>query len=672
MQRIAVKQRTKILLAASALVVWTFFIFSPALQNGFLSWDDGGYVTVNPAIRELSPKAIAGIFSSYHHALYKPLTLFSFAVEYHFFKLDPFFYHLTNVLLHCINVLLVFWLIHGVGSKASVALLAALFFAIHPLRVESVTWIAERKDVLYALFFLLSLVMYLCYIKSKKRAYLVFSLASFVLSMLSKPVAVFLPCLLFALDGVTERAQGIFFLKEKIPFFLIALLFGVLNFIPMLGFIKNNEALSISLDSFFVSCRGVLAYLGKIFLPVKLSCFYPYPHKTSGFLPAIYYIAPLVVSVLCMAICWSRKFTRKIIFANSFFLLTLLPVLPLAPDAPGISMADRYTYMPSVGVAYFAGTFLVWLWRRARLGLKAGIVVSVTAGLAALSIATFQRHAVWKDDVALWSDALKYAPAITTAHLNLGSAFFKKGDFDTAQVHANEALRLDPLSWDVNLLAGNVMLARQRLDDAELFYQRALQLNARAGAAFLNLGTVYQRRKNYPAALEAYEKAISLDPKSYGGFNNLGILYVRLKQPERALENFYQAMRLDPEATEALHNIIDLFMSEGRPERSLEFFDRLLELTPSDAEVYLKCGIALAALRHFKEAEYFFKEALRFDPASVAAYKSLAFLARSQDRPKEAVLYLEKAGTIAPDDPEIQKELASLVARPSSNAAPVA
>lgn len=661
------QQSTKILLLLSVLAAWTFFIFSPALENGFLNWDDAGYVAANPAIREFSPKAIAGLFSSYHLALYKPLTLFSFAVEYHFFKLNPFFYHLTNVLLHCVNAILVFVLIRGIGSKMSVAFLAAVFFAVHPLRVESVAWIAERKDVLYALFFLLSLVFYLRYAERKGRAYFVLSLASFVLSLLSKPVAVLLPFVLLLLDDVTQRAPRGFFFKEKAPFFLAAVLMGAINLVPFFGLIKNNETLSFSLDSFFVSCRGILAYLGKIFLPVNLSCFYPYPHKTNGMLPANYYIAPFVVFVLYAAVFWLRKFTRKVIFGFSFFLLTLLPVLPLAPDAPGISMADRYTYMPSVGIAYLVGTFLVWLWGRARFGPKAAIAVSVAAGLAVFSMATFQRHAVWKDDVALWSDVLKSAPAATTAHLNLASAFLREGNLDGAQAHADCALRLEPLSWDVNLLAGNVMLSRQKLDNAELFYKRAIELNARAGAAFLNLGTVYERRKNYPAALEAYEKAISLDPRSYGGFNNRGILYVHLKQREKALENFYQAMRLSPDATDPLHNIVDLFISEGRPDKGLEFLDRLLELAPADAEVYLKCGIALAALRHPEEAEYFFKEALKLDPASVVAYKSLAFLERSLNRPREAVFYLERAGAIAPDDPEIQKELAFLAALPQSN-----
>ena len=331
-----------ILLAVCALLAITFSAYLPALQNAFTNWDDPGYILNNEMIRDISPAGLGNIFTSFHQYLYKPLVILSFAIEYHFFGLAPFPYHLTNIIFHLFNCALVFWLLKKTSNNLHVALIAALLFGIHPLHVESVAWVTERKDVLSAFFFLSALIFYHAYRTHQKRSYYYLSLAVFILSLLAKPMGITLPAVLMLMDYYWERRLSRRLFTDKIIFFVIAVFFMWMNkaayeFSPN----KYIMPLEISWDSFFVANYGILFYLYKMILPLRLSCLYAYPIETGFSLPLIFLLSPFIVAILAVLVVASVRLTRKIAFGVVFFIITVFPVLQLFPTGPAM-VADGY------------------------------------------------------------------------------------------------------------------------------------------------------------------------------------------------------------------------------------------------------------------------------------------------------------------------------------------
>src|SRR6266571_3392951 len=271
-------KRTVLFLAVT--LVLTVLSFSPSLDNGFTNWDDPGYVLENYSIRDLSQKNVANVFTSYLQGNYHPLTVLSYAVEYKFFQLDPKIYHITNLLLHVLNTTFVFWLIRLLTGRLETAAITAVLFGIHPLHVESVAWISERKDVLFSLFYLGSLISYvLSLTKVQDRVrYLIMSLVLFILSLLSKGVAVTLPLVLLLIDYYFKRTFTKKIFIEKIPFFLLSIGFGVIAILAQ----KSEGAIQTMTtypfyDRLLIASYGIVTYLFKIFVPQQLSAFYPYP-----------------------------------------------------------------------------------------------------------------------------------------------------------------------------------------------------------------------------------------------------------------------------------------------------------------------------------------------------------------------------------------------------------
>ena len=258
----------------------TFFAFSPSLRNGFTNWDDEGYVVDNPDIKGCTLHNVVKVFSSTYVGNYQPLTMLSYMAEYRFFKLNPLVYHCTNLLLHILNCLLVFALIYGLSGKQLTSLLVALLFAVHPLRVESVAWIAERKDVLSALFYFLSLLSYLRYVKKTGRKFYGFCLLSLALSLLSKPVAVSQPFILVLIDYLINRKVDKRNLVEKTPFFAVAVVFAGITLLTQKsqGTVLEYSSLS-TITRVCAPFYGMVFYVVKSIIPIHLSALYPFHHQ---------------------------------------------------------------------------------------------------------------------------------------------------------------------------------------------------------------------------------------------------------------------------------------------------------------------------------------------------------------------------------------------------------
>src|SRR4030095_8431501 len=376
-----------------AIVAITAIFFLPMFKNGFTNWDDEFYVINNHLLR--GPDW-AGIFNTPVVSNYHPLTIISLAINFAISGIDPSSYMIFNLLLHLANTVLVYYFILQISSgKNYVALFTALIFGIHPMHVESVAWISERKDLLYTLFFLLSLIQYWRFLQTGKKSKLILCFLFFSLSLLSKPAAIILPLLLLLFDYWQGRAFHKKVIIEKIPFLLLALIFAVITLKIQSGSaITGFDSYPLWTRFFFANYVSV-AYLVRFIIPYPLSAFHPFPSPGNLGLPVL--LSPLIMLIL-LTIIWLKRKNKLFIFSFLFYLLNILLVLQVVTVGAAL-VAERYTYVPYIGVAFFV-TMLIdqyvnkyrkkWVWL-------------FTASLAfVFCFITFQRVKVWKDSGTLW------------------------------------------------------------------------------------------------------------------------------------------------------------------------------------------------------------------------------------------------------------------------------
>ncbi len=448
-------QKFKTIIFLFLILILTSAAFLPSLKNGFVNWDDGAYVTENPLIKSLSWSSARKIFSSFHETNYHPLPLISYALEYHFFGLNPRAYHATNLILHLLNCLLVFWLIWLIRGRLTAAFIVALLFGIHPLHVESVAWVTERRDVLYAAFFLSSLIAYIYYIRERKRHYYWLSISGFILSLLSKAMAVSLPFLLLLLDWQFGKRTNKISLREKIPFFALAAIFAAATLIAR----QAADVLAIDrlIRPYYNLCLvsyGPLFYIIKTFLPFRLSCDYPYTQGGLSLSGVIFSFSPIILIVLSVVILFSKKLLKKVAFGIALYLICLAPTIiqMLPARSPEFIVADRYFYLPSIGIFLILAEGLLWLYARggklAHLR-QASIWIISAATITGLAILTQNRCSVWRDGFVLWNDVLANYPDSATAYINRGSIYYlERKEYGRAYADFINALRIDPDAYE--------------------------------------------------------------------------------------------------------------------------------------------------------------------------------------------------------------------------------
>jgi len=549
----------KVALLLFIIIISTAIAFYPSIHNDFTNWDDSYYVTNNHLIRELSWKNIKDIFSSSFVSNYVPLTILSYTVEYHFFGANPYVYHTTNLIFHLFNCILVFWLFFLISKNDYIAFIVSLLFAIHPMHVESVAWISERKDVLYSFFFLSALISYFYYINRNCSArYFIFSMLFFILSLLAKPMAITMPAVLFLIDYMQGRQLGKLVFAEKIVSLMPAVLFGVITICSQDKAIKLDLFYSF-LDNAIFICYRVNFYISKIFLPINLSCLYPYPEKINGMLPSTYILSPLILVLLTVLISFLaiKKIYRKtLLFGFLFFFITITPVLQIIPVGQAI-VADRYTYIPYLGLFFIIATFTYWFYEKYiknKVWFKFVFIFIFVLIMASWGLLTWQRCHVWQDSVTLWSDFLKKYPNNVTGYSNRGSGYFLKGDYQNAILDYYKSLEINPhhipahynlcvlyertMQYKKALIAckntielksdyveaynvlGNTHLALGNTKESIALYKNAINLNRTYVPPYINLGAIYYFLKDYDLSFKYFMKAIELGGKVHPDFDD--------------------------------------------------------------------------------------------------------------------------------------------------------
>ncbi len=589
----------------------TFLIYLPALRNGFVNWDDDFYVYDNPSIRSLDGAFFRWAFFGFHVSNWHPLTWVSHALDYALWGLNPLGHHLTSIILHAANtalvVALVLKLFEVVRDRSRApslddrtGLVAAgvtgLLFGIHPMHVESVAWVAERKDLLCALFFLLSIMAYIRYASSQKSAvkmqrsdehqndearqknfftdkHYLLALCFFVLALLSKPMAVSLPVVLLILDWYPLDRIGSLktfwtMVVEKTPFIVLNLASSVITVLAQQaeGALRLTKEVPLSIRALAAS-NSLVAYLGKMLLPINLVPFYPYPTKVSLFSPG--FLSSVLLGVAITVACITVAKRQKVwLSAWGYFVVTLLPVLGII-QAGGQAMADRYAYLPSLGPLLLIGLLVAGSAGKAEAPGGTGRNIRFAAGsltimvLIILSYLTIMQTGIWRSGIDLWNFAITKEPArIPFAYYNRGQEFMNRGRPEKAIEDYTTALTLDPLY-------------------REAFFNR--------GVALEQLGRVEE-------AMADYEKTISLDPSSYQALNNRGILYGKTGQLEKAIESFNQAVKVGPRYPASYLNRGFTYSLIGRREDALADLNKAIALDPQFAPAYLQRGKLLLSV----------------------------------------------------------------------------
>jgi Tfp pilus assembly protein PilF len=643
------------LLAGGLLFGLILGTFLPALSNGFVGFDDPDYVTENGHVQAgLTWESVHWAFRSAQAANWHPVTWLSHMLDCQLFGLAPWGHHLTSILLHAVNATLLFWVLRQMTGATWRSFTVALLFGVHPLRVESVAWIAERKDVLSTMFWMLTLWAYARYaevqsLKSKVQSsptasnnthhasrttlhasritfhvsrYYLLSLLFFSLGLMSKPMLVTLPCVLLLLDYWPlgrlrlETVRGL--VTEKLPYFLAAATVSGVTFVVQQrgGAVAGNWPFTDRVANAVVSyCR----YLGKLFWPGDLAAFYPrVEHWPIGAVAG----AGLLLLVISAAVIALRRGHPYAVTGWLWFLGTLVPVIGVI-QVGGQSMADRYSYVPSVGI--FLG--LVWGahkltcgWRYQRVGATA------VAAAAALLCAGLTRVQLiyWKDGESLCRHAILVTKDNYTAHYGLGSALDRQGRVDEAISEYREALsEKDDYAEAHNNLG--VDLAQQgHLSEATNQFLAALKIKPGYADPHNNIGTTLEKQGRFDEALEQFQEALRLNPDFADAHYNLGIALGRKGRTDEAAAHFQQVLGLRPSHAGAHNNLGVMLERKGQVDEAARQYAEAARLEPRYASAHYNLGVALARQGRLAEAIAEFQETLRLKPDHTAAQSNLA------------------------------------------------
>ena len=575
------KNKLKIVLLACLLVVVVIFSFSSSLKNGFVNWDDNSYIISNKVIQNLSLGNFKHIFSSFFVSNYQPFTILSYLFEYHFFGLNPFYYHLTNLILHILNTIFVFWLFYLLTKKISLSLITALLFGIHPLHVESVAWISERKDVLYALFFLASLICYAYYLRTRKIGkYYYFALVLFIASLLSKAMAIILPIILLNMDFFVGRNRNKTALIDKIPFFILSFVFGTVAVIGqhVSGAIRGEDLANL-FDKIATVNYSIMFYLNKIFVPVKLVCLYP---RTDANFSLGLLIIPSAYIILCVIMFLFGKYKRAVIFSNVFFLISVLPVLQFVPIGETI-VADRYMYLPVIGIFYFVAVLLVGLCQdmvKYKQVVKISVLTFLICVTGALVLLTRERCGVWKDSFTLWNDVLDKYPNAVMAYNNRAIAFSSNKEYDKAISDFNHVLNFVSGSdrRTVYLYLIGLYRATGKNKEALESYNKIREIDKELFRQYYEISNRYKEAGKYNETIALYRKMLELDPDNLALCNDLGITYIYIGKFKEAAALFNKALVANPDSALLHNNLALVYYYEKKYALAISHCDKAVEL----------------------------------------------------------------------------------------------
>ena len=578
------------------LIATNLIIYAQTIRHDFINLDDDVYVVGNRILHDgMSARMIQWAFTTFHAANWHPLTWISHALDFEMFGLWAGGHHLTNVLLHCVNSLLTFVVFHRLTNEMWRSAAVAALFAVHPLHVESVAWVAERKDVLSTMFWLLTMFFYALYVKDgEKRKWLWLTIVMLGLGLMAKSMLVTLPFALLLLDywplgrlkwqpseGIAKlRAEILPLVREKLPLFALAIAAAVVTFVAQKsgGAVQQLENLP-SGNRISNTVAAYLSYLVAFFWPFNLGVYYP---LQIGGRPPWQVVAALVVLTSISFFVWRTGRTRRyLLFGWLWFLGTLVPVIGLI-QVGGQSMADRYTYVP-----YF-GLFVIVVWGAAELFARLNLPTTAAGALiaAVLIVFTFtswQQVKRWRDSKTLFEHTLAVTENNLLMEYKLGVVFGREGRPQDAEAHFAKALSIWPGFYEALLNMGVALTAQRRWEEAATFYDRALRVRPTSVEVLVNKASALAQQGKFDNALPVLEQALRIDPNNADAHTNLGLVFLRQGKAAEAMPHLEQATVLNPNSAEAHNNLGLALLMQRNNAAAIQAFQRALSINPNYA-----------------------------------------------------------------------------------------
>ena len=691
----------------------TFAAFLPTLQNQFVNWDDDDNFLGNPHYRGLTWTHLRWMWTT-HMGHYIPLTWMTLGLDYVLWGMNPVGYHLTSLLLHAANAVVFFFVVCRIltlalpapseRGHALTAGFAALVFAIHPLRVESVAWVTERRDVLSGLFYLLTILVYLrdCERGERGRGWYWLSVAVFVCALLSKSMVVNLPVVLLILDVYplrrlggalgwwSARARRVY--VEKIPFVLLAAAASAVALMAQLSHRAMIPVTHLSAPGrLAVSAYGLSFYLWKTVVPLNLSPLYELPRTMNPWAMPFILSYGLVLAITAIALALRRR-VPGLVAAWLAYIVVLVPVLGIFQSGSQIA-ADRYTYLAGLGLAILAGVPLSSCWQATRFMITGPALCA----LVALGVLTWDQVHVWHDSEKLWAHALAIDPKSSVAQFGLGRALADQGKLAEAIDHYRLAVQIKPNyadphnNWGVALAQqgkpaeaadhyrqalqiksdsaeahtnwGLALVAQGKLAEAIDHYRQALGIRPDSVEVHTNWGRALAAQGKLAEAIDHYRQALQIKPDYTDALTNWGLALARQGTRAEAAEDYERALRIRPDSAEALNNLGVTLAQQGKAAEAMEHYRQALQIKPEFAEVHINWGVALATQGKLAEAIEHYRRALQIKPDSAEGHNNLGNALADQRKLTEAIEHYQKALRLRPDNADAHNSWGAALAQ---------
>jgi protein O-mannosyl-transferase len=661
------------------LALATLAVFFPARHHDFISYDDPAYVTANGQVqRGLTRAGLGWAWRTGHAGNWHPVTWMSHMLDCELFGLRAGGHHLVSAGLHAVNTALLFLLLSRMTGATWRSAAVAALFGLHPLHVESVAWVSERKDVLSAFFFLLTLWAYCRYaeIRSPKAEasithyasrithrpsfYYALTLVFFVFSLLSKPMVVTTPLVLLLLDYWPLRRWGsnasklsklAELIKEKLPFLALSVVSSMLTWRVQRGAGAFSVGLSFG-ERLGNALIAYVRYIGKMFWPENLSVFYPHPVQWPAWqiLGAAALLGLVSVTVLVL-----RRRRPYLVVGWLWYLGMLVPVIGLV-QVGSQSMADRYTYLPLIGL------FVMGVWGISEAlspgpGQSQVLTVGTVSALAGCVVLTTRQLEHWQNDETLFGYALVAAPNNFLAHQNLGLAQLKRGQAGEAIAHLREAVRLAPGSAEAQKDLGSALFEDGQIAEAIIHFRKALELRPGFAEAHNSLGIALFKKGQLSEAIVHFRKALQAKPDLAEARNNLGDALQRCGQVDEAIAQFQEALALQPDNAVACNNLGAALRRKGQLNEAIAQYRKALTLRPDFAEAHNNLANALERGGRVEEAIVHFETALKLQPDNATIHDNFGKLLLSRGQVDAAIGQYRKALEIQPADAEAWSHL---------------
>lgn len=654
------------------LVITILIPYGQMLKHDFVYFDDNRYVTENEEVKAgLTVEGIKWAFTTTHAEFWHPLTWLSLMLDTQIFGVKPGGYLFTNLLLHICNTLLLFLILNRVTGNAWPSGFVAALFALHPLHVESVAWIAQRKDVLSTFFWMLAMLSYVIYAEQKRLSAYLAVFLSLLLGLMAKPMLVTLPFALLLFDYWPLRRlqyptsfksfilSASALIREKIPLIVIALAasIGAYSAQQSSGGIKSLAAISLA-DRIANALVSYIGYIGKMLWPSKLACFYPFPDG----LP--WWQVGICLFLLAFISWWAIRSARQapyFIVGWLWYLATLLPVIGLIKIG-GFAMADRYSYVPSIGV------FIILTWGIAALVSNRHYHRLITASLAAVALfgciaTTWFQVRIWQNKFTLFTHALEVTSNNYFAHVALGLELRNQGKLDAAIAQFLKALDIKPNYMPTYINLGTTYASQGNTAEAVKILSEAVRRKPILYDAHKNLGMLYEKQGDLDQAVRHFRQAADITPQNPIAQNILGNALAAQGKLDEALDHYSTSLRLQPANADVHYNLGIVFEKQGKIAAAIREYSTAVKIEPNYAEAYYNLANLMVTQKKFPAAIDHYQKALSIRPDLTAALNNLALVYATIGEYEAAVASLLQMAKLQPDKPEIYYYVASLYAR---------